>query len=434
MHAQIQRIGILSGGGSLPLEIADSARRRGHDVHIVALDGEADADFGTHKVTMVNWGQIGTMVRTLKAHRTDALVIVGSVHRPELWRLRTDLGFFLNLPSLLKIVASGGDDSVLRRVIRFFEAQGLTVIGPADAAPELVINEGALGDAAPSPADAADIAKGFALVRALGPYDVGQGVIVSGGVVEAIEGAEGTDRMLERTGRQRRDSAGRRHGVFVKRSKPSQDLRVDMPAIGPDTMARVGEAGLDGIAVEAGKVLIAQRGDAIERANVAKVFVAGVGDRVAAHRADSEAAAKPAPQFRRLGRVEPTSHVLEDASRGVAVLTSLRPFAPAGAAVVVVRNHVLAVEAGEGALATVDRAVSLKQWASLTHSRRGVAVVARAEDLTPALIGRLDRAGYASAVVMGEMQVGASAQETIAAADAARVCVLSATERAGKAT
>jgi DUF1009 family protein len=198
-------------------------------------------------------------------------------------------------------------------------------------------------------------------------------------------------------------------------------------------MARVAAAGLDGIAVEAGKVLIAGRAEAIERANEARVFVAGVGDVLSLPETGEANSASSRPAFRRLGRVEPSSHVLEDASRGVGVLNSLRPFAPAGSAVVVARNHVLAVEAGEGALATVERAVSLKQWASLTHRRRGVAVVARAEDLTPALIARIDRAGYAGAAVMDGTHIGAAAQEAIAAADAAKVCVLAAIDTAGEA-
>lgn len=432
MQAQERRIGILSGGGSLPLEIADSARRQGAQVHIVALDGEADADFGTHKVTTVNWGQIGTMVRTLKAHHTDALVIVGRVHRPELWKLRTDLGFFLNLPSLLKIVASGGDDGVLRRVVRFFEAQGLTVVGPGDAAPELVIREGALGQVSPSPDDAADVAKGFALVRALGAYDIGQSVIVAGGVIEAIEGAEGTDRMLERTALARKYAPGLRRGVMIKRSKPSQDLRVDMPAIGPDTITRAAAAGLDGIAVEAGRVLIAQRADAIQKADAAKVFIAGVGDEGFTSDPQSASSAAPPTTFRRLGRVEPSSHVLHDASRGAAVMRSLRPFAPTGKAVVVVRHHVLAVEAGEGVLATLERAANLKQWASLTHSRRGIVILANARDLTPALITRIDGAGYAGAVVMDAVESAPELRDAIAAADKAGVCVLSTAERAGE--
>ncbi len=96
------------------------------------------------------------------------------------------------------------------------------------------------------------------------------------------------------------------------------------------------------------------------------------------------------------------------------------------------RHHVLAVEAGEGALATLERAANLKQWASLTHSRRGIVILAHARDLTAALIARIDRAGYAGAVVMDVAESTPQLRDAIAAADKAGVCVLGAAERAGE--
>ena len=104
-------------------------------VTIVAIDSEADGDFGAHAVTRVNWGQLGGMIRTLKAARVTDLVIVGRVTRPEIGIMRPDWGFFRHLPRILRIVASGGDDGVLRHVVRFFEGQGIRVIGPDMAAP-----------------------------------------------------------------------------------------------------------------------------------------------------------------------------------------------------------------------------------------------------------------------------------------------------------
>jgi hypothetical protein len=118
-------------------------------------------------------------------------------------------------------------------------------------------------------------------VRALGRYDIGQSVVVSDGTIEAIEGAEGTDGMLVRLAKARGMASGARRGVLVKRTKPGQDLRVDMPAIGPETSVRVAEAGLRGIAVEAGRVLVAQRAETIARANAAAVFIAGCVDETA---------------------------------------------------------------------------------------------------------------------------------------------------------
>jgi DUF1009 family protein len=400
MNGGIRRLAILAGGGGLPREIADSAAARGLPVAIVAIDGEADADFGAHTVTVVNWGQIGAMVRALKAARATDLVIVGRVHRPELKGLKPDLGLVRYLPKIVRIVAAGGDDSVLRRVVRFFEQQGLRVIGPGEAAPEIVIGEGHLGAETSSADDRSDIAKGLEVIRALGPYDIGQSVIVAGGRIEAIEGAEGTDRMIARAAARRVEAGGGRprRGVLVKRSKPGQDLRVDMPAIGPATVESADAAGLAGIAVEAGKVLVAERARTIRQADQAGLFVEGVKESdapVAPRRFDPRRVSIP---FRTLGRIAPRRHASHDAAKGVAVIDALTTFA-AGRAAVVVRNHVLAVEAGEGVDATVARATGLRQWASLTRRRRGITCIEDARHLTPALVDAVAEAGYAGIAI-----------------------------------
>lgn len=415
MSAKERRLAILAGGGGLPREIADSAASHGLPVSIVAIDGEADADFGPHPVTVVNWGQIGAMIRALKAARTTDLVIVGRVHRPELTGLRPDFGFFRYLPKIVRIVAAGGDDSVLRRVVRFFEQQGVKVVGPGEAVPDLLVSEGPLGARTPSPEQRADITKGFELIRALGAYDIGQSVIVSQGRIEAIEGAEGTDRMIARAASQRAatgDMAGRT-GVLVKRSKPGQDLRVDMPAIGPATVDAAREASLAGIAVEAGKVLVAGRAETVRRADETDLFVTGIEDgaaRAVPVRFDPRTVSMP---FRTLGPVPAEAHAKHDATKAVTVIGALAPF-DAGRAAVVVRNHVLSVEAGgEGVDTTIARAAGLRQWASLTHSRRGVVAVRSLRDLTPAVIEAAASAGYAAIAIADT--AGADGETALAA-------------------
>jgi len=441
MTGSPRRIKILAGGGSLPREIAESAMARGSEVHIVAIDGEADTDFGAVAVTRVNWGQIGHLIQALKGPATDALVIVGSVHRPELWGLKADLGFFLNLPAIIKIVASGGDDSVLRRVVRFFEQQGLTVVGPGDVAPELVIGTGALGTTEATNEDQSDIALGFKVIRALGAYDIGQSVVVSGGTIEAIEGAEGTDRMIERATLRRAGQTQDQvqnteraepsiRGVMVKRSKPGQDLRVDMPAIGPETVARAAAAGLRGIAVEAGSVIVAKRAETIARADRAKIFVSGVPDTAAAEAAPRFKPSRARDLFKRLGAEKPEPHHIGDAEKGVAVIRALLPLA-AGRSAVVVRNHVIAVEAGEGTLAVIERASKLRQWASLTRRRRGVAVLASPHDLSPAVIKSVEAAGYAGVAVLEADYALANFRQALEAADKTGLFVLVDTSRSG---
>lgn len=356
---QTVRLGILAGGGDLPREIEAAALRRGWPVHIVAIDGEADDALtagGGH--TRVNWGQIGGMLRAFRDSGSTHLAIVGAVRRPDLTRLKPDFGLVRAIPAIWRIVRAGGDDGVLRRVIRFFEGHGLTVLGPLEIAPELALPLGPLGALQPDEAALCDIALGLDVVRVLGAFDIGQGVVVRDGTVIAIEGAEGTDRMLARVPRAR--SAPR--GVLVKRPKPSQDMRVDVPAIGGETVGHAASAGLAGIAVLAGQVLVMQREIVARRADDACLFVSGVADEA------STDVAMPLPS-------RPADDA-EDLRRGCGVIAALRPHY-ASRIVVVARKYVLAVGAEEGTEAVLQRVGSLRQWGGKRLKKRsGMAVFA----------------------------------------------------------
>jgi DUF1009 family protein len=197
------------------------------------------------------------------------------VTRPDLANVRFDFGAIRNLPFLLSL-GIGGDDHVLSSVVRFLEGKGYRVRGAGEVAPELLAGEGTLGAKAPSAEQRADIDAAFRVVEALGRLDVGQAAVVAKGHVIAVEAAEGTDAMLARCAELRRAQRGReREGVLVKASKPGQEERVDMPAVGPDTVRSAVEAGLAGIAVAAGHVLIAEREATIKAADKHGLFLWG---------------------------------------------------------------------------------------------------------------------------------------------------------------
>lgn len=403
-------IGILAGGGSLPREIAEAVVERGGRVRIVAIKGEADEIGAGLPHVLVNWGAIGRIVRTFRDAGCRDLLIIGGVRRPDLWRLEPDLGFFLSLPALLRIVRSGGDDDVLRRVVSFFEGKGFRVVGPLDVAPGLVIGEGAFGRAAPESRHARDIALGFEIVRRLGTFDIGQGVIVEDGRLRGIEGVEGTDALLARAGTMRREAAQggamTRGGVLVKSPKPGQELRVDLPAIGPKTIDAVSSARLAGVAVLAGHVLAAERDRMRERADAAGVFVFG-----AAGAPPMRAAGSP-PSFEEyrldpIGGARLPADALRAAAKGAGVIEALRDNG-AGRAVAVVGRHVLAVEAGEGVVATVERVMALRQWGRRKR-RAGVVVLAPQTELTEALVASCDDARLAGIAVMGDDDAGRDA-------------------------
>jgi UDP-2,3-diacylglucosamine hydrolase len=366
------RIGILAGGGRLPLMIAESVAARGEDVHIVAIEGEADPEVGRFPHTWVNWGQIGRMVATLRAEGATELVIAGGVTRPDLWRIRPDVGFFTGLPQILSLLA-GGDDSVLSGVVRFFEGKGLKVRGVHEVAPDLLAAAGRLGTWDLSAQDRADAELGFAVRGALRGLDAGQAVAVAQGKVLAIEGAEGTDAMLQRIAAlPDRVASGVRHGVLAKGPKPGQELRVDMPAIGPRTVERAVAAGLAGVAVEVGAVLVLDRAQAVRIADAAGCSLFGL------EAVPLPASPRAGPAVGRvIGRRRPGRYDAADIETGLAAVTALAPFAT-GAGAVVVRRYILAIEAAEGPLALLERAAALRQW-GLRWRKVGV-MVRRADE------------------------------------------------------
>ena len=266
------RIGIIAGGGALPVKVAQACAQRGISFLTVMLKGQADpslAGIGPH--FLVRIGETEKTLEHLRAHGIDTLVLAGAVRRPGLLDLRADmktLRFFMKLRA-----SGGGDDSLLRAVARELEGDGFKIMGAHELVPDVLATKGALGRVAPKEECQADIARGLEVARGLGALDVGQSVVVQQGIVLGVEAIEGTDWLLGRCKRLKRKGQG---GVLVKISKPGQDTRFDLPTIGPRTVRMAVEAGLDGIAVEAGKTIVLESEDMIELADRAGIFIVGI--------------------------------------------------------------------------------------------------------------------------------------------------------------
>jgi UDP-2,3-diacylglucosamine hydrolase len=271
-------LGIIAGRGPLPCVLAEAASARGVPLHIVAIRGEAREEIERFPHTWIKWGEIGKMFAAFEKNGCGDLVIIGGVNRPDLANVKFDLGALKTLPFLLSL-GKGGDDHVLSRIVRFFEQKGYRVHGAGDVAPNLLAGEGTLGKVSPSPEDQADIVMAFKVVSALGHLDVGQAAVVVKGHVIAVEAAEGTDAMLVRCAELRKSGRMGRHtraGVLAKAPKPGQEQRVDLPTIGADTVLKAAAAGLAGIAVAAGQVLMAEQATTIDAANQHGLFLVGV--------------------------------------------------------------------------------------------------------------------------------------------------------------
>lgn len=412
MPAKI-RLGIIAGGGSLPLEIARSVIARGGDVHVVMIEGQAQSALRAFPHTDAKWSEVGKAIKAFKRAGISDIVLVGRMVRPRLRTVRPDLGFITSLPLIVKIFRGGGDDAVLRAVIAMFERKGLKVRGVDEVAPELLVGEGALTDLLPAPADEVDIVKGFELIAALGRHDIGQAVIVSRGRIDAIEGAEGTDRMVERVAKHRRDAPGdpliRSRGVLIKRPKPGQDLRVDLPTIGPETVRQASEARLAGIAVMSGHVLAANRIELIHAAERDRVFVVGLPDEGRLpHTFDTTIADGEVLPF---GRHDPSPAAGPDIRRGIAIQSTLAHFG-IGTAVVIRKGRVLAVGCDEPATEVIARATDYYRPG---RTRLGVAVIGHREAVDEQLIETVSRAGLEGLVIMYGREVRPQHKGAIAA-------------------
>ena len=274
--ARQQCLGIVACGGKLPEVLCEAAIAQGRQVHVVAVKGQAEPALARFPHDWVRLGELGHLFGALHRAGCEEIVIIGSLRRPNIWKSGIDLGFFRHLPTILSF-RRGGDDNVMSRIVKLFESQGFRVRGAHEIAPSLVAPTGTLGGSAPDQDAENDIRRGFALLDAMAPFDVGQSTVVSHGHVIAVEAAEGTDAMLRRCAELRQWGGTRRTGVLVKAPKRGQEMRIDMPVIGARTVELAAKAGLAGIAVAAGQVMIAEQAEMVQLADRHGIFVFGAG-------------------------------------------------------------------------------------------------------------------------------------------------------------
>jgi UDP-2,3-diacylglucosamine hydrolase len=263
----------------MPFAVADSLIARGVDPVVLALRGACDPlavkRFRHHWISV---GQIGRAAKLARAENCRDLVFIGTLVRPALSEVRLDWG---TLRAARHVMAAfrGGDDHLLSGIGRIFEQYGFRMLGVRDVAPDLLMPEGCLTRKSPDESAAADIARGREVLRALSPFDIGQAAVVIDGHVVGVEDIEGTDGLLARVARLRAEGRIRSraaHGVLVKAPKSGQDLRFDLPTMGPRTVEGAAAAQLAGIAIVAGNTIVVEPQAMIESADAAGIFVTGL--------------------------------------------------------------------------------------------------------------------------------------------------------------
>ena len=273
--ARWKKLGMIAGGGALPLRAAAAARARGEELFVIRLAGAAEEALRDWPNEECALGEAGRILRLLKEHECDAVVFAGVVRRPDFKTLKVDWRGAALLPKVVA-AAARGDGALLNVLVETVEAEGIFVIGAEEVIREVVAGKGAMGALSPREEDLRDCRKAAQIIEALGPFDIGQAAVVADGLALAIEAAEGTDAMLDRcAGLRAGREAASPSGVLMKRPKPGQELRIDLPVIGPETIRRAKAAGLCGVAVEAGVAIVIDRDEVVRLADEADLFVYG---------------------------------------------------------------------------------------------------------------------------------------------------------------
>jgi len=272
-------IGLIAAGGVMPFAVADSLTARGINPILFALTGACDPvrvkRFRHHWISI---GQLGRAVKLFRSENCRDLVFIGTLVRPALSEIRLDWG---TLRVLGRVWAAfrGGDDHLLSGIGRILEQDGFRMVGIKEVAPDLLMPEGCITRASPDENAAADIARGRDVLRALSPFDIGQAAVVIDGHVVGVEDIEGTDGLLARVSHLRNEGrirAKAARGVLVKAPKSGQDLRFDLPTIGPRTIEGAAAAQLAGIAIVSGNTIVVEPQAMIEAADAAGLFVTGL--------------------------------------------------------------------------------------------------------------------------------------------------------------
>jgi UDP-2,3-diacylglucosamine hydrolase len=272
-------IAILAGAGQLPIQLVNHLERTGQEVRVLAFRGFADTELQRRAHATVDLLDLKTITSTLEGWQPQAVSLVGAVRRPGFSALLSAYSLLRNMHEVREVITRG-DDQVLRGAVMLLEERGHRVVGAHELAPDLVASRSLTGKLTPNADDRETIGFGLDLLISLSAFDIGQGAVIARRHVLAIEGPEGTDRMMRRVMKMRQSwfGLGRREegGVLIKAAKRGQDLRVDMPTIGPRTIVEAAKAGLSGIAIGAGSTFVLEQEKTLHTADRLGLFLVAV--------------------------------------------------------------------------------------------------------------------------------------------------------------
>lgn len=267
---QAERIGLIAGNGRFPIIFADNARKLGYVVSAVAHEGETEPELAQH-VERIHWIKIGQFTKLINALKGDGVsraVMLGGIKKTHVFTtVRPDF----RMLALAGRLALWKDDDILRGFAEELEREGITITESTFGLTGILVEEGPLTKRTPSKKEWEDIRYGWDVAREIGRLDIGQCVVIKDRVVVAVEAVEGTDGAIRRGGELAKAGV-----VVVKRSKPQQDLRFDLPAVGPRTIEAMESVNAAVLALEAGRSVLLDREDMLRKAEQAGIAVVGI--------------------------------------------------------------------------------------------------------------------------------------------------------------
>ena len=265
-----ERIGLIAGNGRFPIIFADNARKLGYHVSAVAHEGETEPELAGH-VDRIHWikiGQLNKLIKAFKEDRVHQAVMLGGIKKTHVFTtVRPD---FRTLAMATRL-AFWKDDDILREFAKELEREGIAICESTFGLEGILVEEGTLTARAPSEKEWEDIRYGWDVAYDIGRLDIGQCVVIKDRVVVAVEAVEGTDGAIKRGGDLAKEGA-----VVVKRSKPQQDLRFDLPAVGPRTIEVMASVKASVLAIEAGRTVLLDREIMLEKARSARIAIVGI--------------------------------------------------------------------------------------------------------------------------------------------------------------
>ena len=275
----MRKLGLIAGGGGLPVALASHCLAVGRPLFVIRLRGFADPALADFEGIDAGIAELGKGIGALRRSRCEAVCFAGKVERPDLRHVRPDLRGLAALPGAIS-AARRGDDALLAFLLQEFEKEGFSIEGAHQVMADLTLGAGPLGRHAPGDRHLVDIHRALDAARAIGRLDAGQAAVSCDGLILALEAQEGTDALLERVARLPKPIRGGPddpRGVLAKACKPGQELRVDLPTIGPGTIRGAAAAGLAGIVGEPGRLLVLEREETIRLADDLGLFIFGDG-------------------------------------------------------------------------------------------------------------------------------------------------------------